>query len=310
MLKRDWRRRLRRRWNKNLSFERLEDRRLLAAVPIAADDPSYITAVNTALTVGSSVSLLQNDWDPDGGTLGATVVQNPSHGTLSNFSSTAGTFTYTPDTDFTGIDQFTYQIDDGTNDGNIATVSIAVGGSFGARTNLAAITGTSSLLTGGNLFTHLLTPGVELIYNSLTLPRPIIVLETFLQSTASVPDSIKAQLTFNGTAGTEYSYSNSGLAAGDSLRFALQADATSLATGFYDYSIKLTAVYSSSSVEQTYTGSQAVVNRSGATAPFGRGWQLAGLDQLVSGTGGMLWVQAAGDAYWFPDDRILSLGPS
>ena len=95
-----------------------------------------------------------------------------------------------------------------------------------------------------------------------------------------------------GAAGTDYAYNPAGLSAGDTLRFALQHDATSLSTGRYDYSVLLTADYTSSTTTRTFTGSYDVVNRSAATHPFGVGWQLEGLDKLVSGTGGMLWVKA------------------
>ena len=44
-----------------------------------------------------------------------------------------------------------------------------------------------------------------------------------------MPDSIDAVLTFNGTSQGTVSYSSTGLAAGERLRFVLQADASSLA---------------------------------------------------------------------------------
>jgi hypothetical protein len=133
-----------------------------------------------------------------------------------------------------------YKVSDGTSDSDVVTVRIAVGGHFGPRTNLAdspiAMAGGcqsnstpvkfgASCLTGDFEFTQMLTPGVPLIYSSGTaLAQPIVILETFLQSTSDVPDEIKAKLTFNGTVGTDYSYDTTGLEAGDTLRFALQAD--------------------------------------------------------------------------------------
>jgi hypothetical protein len=117
----------------------------------------------------------------------------------------AGTFTYTPNQGFTGIDTFTYKANDGTNDSNVVSVSIAVGGHFGPRTNLEDATRSGLLMAGGTTLGAALTPGLELLYNSLTVPKPIIVLETFLMSSSSVPDEIQARLTFNGTAGTTYS---------------------------------------------------------------------------------------------------------
>jgi RHS repeat-associated protein len=276
---------------------------MLHAVPIAIDDPWYATPQNTALTVGiSDTSLLANDWDPEGSSLTATIVDSPSDGTLSAFSGTDGTFTYTPNTSFVGVDSFSYRVSNGTDNSNLATVSIAVGGHFGPRTNLEETARDGGLLTGELQLSEPLTPGLSLVYDSSTRPRPIVVLETFLQDGSTVPSSITAQLTFDGTAGTAYSYDTTGLAAGDALRFALQAGATSLTTGRYDYSVKLTADMSGTPVDHIYSGSQNVVNRSDSTHPFGRGWQLAGLDELAIGTGGVLWVQHDGDALWFAED--------
>lgn len=305
-------------------FERLEDRLMLNGTPVAKDDLAFSTPLNTALTVTSQNNLLLNDWDPEGSALTASVVANPANGSLSNFSGSAGTFTYTPSTNFTGIDSFTYKVSDGVSDSNTVTVAIAVGGHFGPRANLeeqprftneaqvsalaadcsansAPVRLTASCLTGDLYLTQTLMPGLGLVYNSGTLPKPIIVLETFLQLSSNVPDEIKAKLTFNGTAGTNYGYSTTGLQAGDSLRFALQADATSLATGRYPYTVTLTARFNTTEITRDYTGYALVVNRGSSTYEFGRGWQLAGLDKLVSATGGMMLVRSTGEALWFAD---------
>ena len=283
-------------------FERLEPRVVLNAAPVAGDDPWYSTAEDTDLSVGSSdTTLLDNDWDPEGSSLTAAVVANPSSGSLTTFNAD-GTFTYSPNSGFSGIDSFTYVANDGSVDSNVVTVSMAVGGDFGVRTNLEEVARGGSLLTGGLELTQALTPGLGLVYQSNTLPEPIVVVDTSLLSTSTTPDDIDAQLTFDSSAGTTYGYSTTGLSPGDSLRFALQADATSLATGHYDYSVDLTANWTTGSSTRTFTGSQDVVNRDGSSQAFGRGWQLAGLDELVVDSGSALWVQAGGDALWFASD--------
>jgi hypothetical protein len=67
--------------------------------PIANPDPWYGTAEDTALTVTTSdTELLDNDWDPEGDSLTASVVDSPASGAVSGFSGSDGTFTYTPDT--------------------------------------------------------------------------------------------------------------------------------------------------------------------------------------------------------------------
>jgi hypothetical protein len=62
------------------------------------------------------------NWDPS--QLTAMLVDNVSHGVLS--FKTDGSFTYTPETDFSGEDAFTYRISDGENTSNTARVSISV----------------------------------------------------------------------------------------------------------------------------------------------------------------------------------------
>ena len=296
-------RRLKRLGRRATFLERLEPRVVLNAAPIGRDDASYYTAEDTDLTVGTSdTTLLDNDWDPEGSSLTATIVDNPANGTISNFSGTAGTFTYSPDLGFTGVDTFTYDVSDGTDDSNLVTVSIAVGGHFGPRTNLEEFARDGGLLTGEVELYEPLTPGLALVYDSSTLPQPIIVLETFLQDDSDVPDEISAELTFDSSVGTDYTYSTTGLSAGDSLRFALQHDATSLSSGHYDYSVEVTSDIMSVLTDHTYSGTYDVVNRGSSTHPFGRGWQLAGLDELVVDADGVVWIQSDGDALWFDDN--------
>ncbi len=110
-------------------LEGLERRDLMNAAPITQDDAAFYTALNTDLVVTTSSSpahLLANDFDAEGNALTASVVASPASGSLISFNSN-GTFTYRPNTGFTGVDTFTYKINDGTSDSGLATVSIAVG---------------------------------------------------------------------------------------------------------------------------------------------------------------------------------------
>ncbi|MCA9027830.1 MAG: tandem-95 repeat protein [Planctomycetaceae bacterium] len=92
--------------------------------PVAADD-AFSTDEDTPLT-GDVLADNGNgpDSDVDGDDLTASVVTGPSHGELS--LNEDGTFTYTPDENYFGSDSFTYVINDGQADGNVATVSITV----------------------------------------------------------------------------------------------------------------------------------------------------------------------------------------
>ncbi len=87
--------------------------------PVAVDD-----AVTTDEDIALSGSVLGNDNDPDGDKLTAQLIDGPQHGAL--LFNADGTFTYTPEADFNGTDKFTYQTNDGSVDGNVATVVITV----------------------------------------------------------------------------------------------------------------------------------------------------------------------------------------
>lgn len=87
--------------------------------PSATAD-SYSTQEDTAVTLG----VLDNDTDPDGGTLSAVLVAGPTHGTLALNSD--GSFTYTPSANFNGVDSFTYKASDGLAESKAATVTITV----------------------------------------------------------------------------------------------------------------------------------------------------------------------------------------
>lgn len=76
-------------------------------VPVATTD-TVTVAFNTA---SAAISVLANDTDPEGSDLTLTGNTNPANGTL---TITGNTFVYTPNTDFTGTDSFTYTISDGT----------------------------------------------------------------------------------------------------------------------------------------------------------------------------------------------------
>lgn len=77
--------------------------------PVAHDDV-FSTHEDTPLTVLCDCTMI-NDYDPDGDPLTGYVVENPKHGTVTMAPN--GTFTYTPDPDFYGVDEFYYVATDG-----------------------------------------------------------------------------------------------------------------------------------------------------------------------------------------------------
>lgn len=92
-------------------------------VPVSAND-AYSISEDGTLSVPLGTGVLSNDTDADGDTLTAAVVTTTSHGTLT--FNDDGSFTYTPDADFNGTDSFTYVANDGTANGNTATVTLTV----------------------------------------------------------------------------------------------------------------------------------------------------------------------------------------
>ncbi|HEY3322176.1 MAG TPA: Ig-like domain-containing protein [Planctomycetota bacterium] len=91
--------------------------------PPVANDDSYSTNEDTPLTINAA-GVLSNDTDIDGGALSAIKMTDPAHGTVT--LNADGSFIYTPAANYNGPDSFTYKVNDGTADSNIATVNITV----------------------------------------------------------------------------------------------------------------------------------------------------------------------------------------
>ncbi len=92
--------------------------------PVAAQD-SYATPLDTPLSVPAATGVLNNDSDVDQQSLTAVQVSAPSHGVLSLNSD--GSFFYTPNAGYSGLDSFTYHASDGALTSTVTTVNIGVG---------------------------------------------------------------------------------------------------------------------------------------------------------------------------------------
>ncbi|MEJ2303387.1 MAG: Ig-like domain-containing protein [Anaerolineales bacterium] len=91
--------------------------------PIAVDD-SYTTDENTPLSIAAP-GVLDGDSDVDGDPIFVASYTQPANGGLA--MSPDGSFTYTPDANYTGQDTFTYTLSDGQGGSDMATVTISVG---------------------------------------------------------------------------------------------------------------------------------------------------------------------------------------
>ncbi|MHA2021257.1 MAG: Ig-like domain-containing protein [Candidatus Thorarchaeota archaeon] len=90
--------------------------------PVAADD-AYTTDEDTILQLDLATGVIANDFDIDGDVLTALAVSGPSYGTLS--LNTDGSFSYTPNADWFGVDSFVYEVSDGAMT-DTATVTVKV----------------------------------------------------------------------------------------------------------------------------------------------------------------------------------------
>ena len=93
--------------------------------PTVSDD-EYSFAENTILNIDVSGGVLANDFDPDLDAIQALLFTDVSNGSLN--LNTDGSFIYTPNQDFSGIDSFVYRASDGLRQSDLATVLITVTG--------------------------------------------------------------------------------------------------------------------------------------------------------------------------------------
>jgi hypothetical protein len=89
----------------------------------AADSEAFTVTVGQSLNVPAS-GVLEGDFDPEGDTLTAILLAGPDNGTLTLQAD--GSFVYTPDVGFTGVDTFIYQASDGLLLSHSVVVTIAV----------------------------------------------------------------------------------------------------------------------------------------------------------------------------------------
>jgi len=253
--------------------------------------------------------VLGNDSDLDGDPLSALLTSDVSHGVL--VFNADGSFTYTPNAGFVGTDSFSYQASDGTDLSTAVTVTLDVVKPFGSQLNLPdrpfagpdwyGLYGTDRL-TGDAVVTTPVAPGQVLIYRAATDASPILAVETrFTDSLfAPIPDQVEVRLDFGGVDSGPIYYDSSSLMPGDMVRFAVQTQADTLSTGRYAWTLDVISYYGGDTSTQFFTGFEPVVNRTESV--FGSGWTLAGLDQLVPQTGGVLWVSGRGPTAWFTDN--------
>ncbi|HEY2411242.1 MAG TPA: tandem-95 repeat protein [Pirellulaceae bacterium] len=107
--------------------------------PTAVAD-AFSATEDTALAITAANGVLHNDVDPTNHALTATIVTQPTKGTITLAAD--GSFTYTPNANANGTDTFTYKANNGTSDSNIATATITI-----AAVNDTPVAGNDSFTT-------------------------------------------------------------------------------------------------------------------------------------------------------------------
>jgi len=95
----------------------------LPGMPPVATNDSYEVEAGSTLNVASP-GVLSNDSDPNNDPIIALLDSDVSNGVLS--LNADGSFSFSPNSGFDGVDSFTYHASDGTNNSNIVTVTITV----------------------------------------------------------------------------------------------------------------------------------------------------------------------------------------
>lgn len=123
--------------------------------PIAKFD-YYAAEQETLLSVDSLSGVLGNDVDVDADALTAAISSGPTNGSLTLAQD--GSFQYTPNLGFIGVDSFQYLANDGTADSNVATAYVAVDAPF-------ALNDSYSISAGVPLVVDLADSGVLYLEN-------------------------------------------------------------------------------------------------------------------------------------------------
>ncbi len=93
------------------------------ASPVTNNDTVYASRGMPLTTLDYYSGVLRNDYDPNGDLFSAELFQDASHGTVSLNDN--GTFTYTPEGDYYGTDEFSYRATDGAPS-NVSTVTVNI----------------------------------------------------------------------------------------------------------------------------------------------------------------------------------------
>ena len=163
-------------WDQYYGYGRVD---AYAAVLAASQGAPSITAANDNYNVNEdnqlnvlSPGILQNDVDVNQGQLTASLGTGTSNGILS-FNSN-GSFTYTPSTNFDGVDSFTYRATNGVETSSLATVTITVN-----PVNDKPVAGDDSVISLKNTPTN-----IDVLQNDSDVDGDLLSVQSFTQGTS------------------------------------------------------------------------------------------------------------------------------
>ncbi len=141
------------------------------------DTPPVANDGTLDATAGQNANGTLDANNPGGGTLTYSIVSQPAHGTLSLNDASTGSYTYTANSGYSGNDSFTWKVNDGVADSNMATIAITVSTSSSGGGSGGSSGGGSSSGGGGSLgaltlcLFALLSLGITLLPRSLPRKR-------------------------------------------------------------------------------------------------------------------------------------------
>ena len=153
-----------------------------------------------------------------------------------------------------------------------------------------------SLADGTAYLSESLGP-VTLTYSGATVTNLTAQLRYYFEQTP--PSEFAVRLSFQGNT-TETVYTGSTLTGNEEVRLGMQIPVQGLPTGRYAYSLEVVA---DGNTLQSYSGNMNWVNRAGSE--YGAGWGLAGVEEIVPQSGGVLLIQGNGTSLWYAEGAVL-----
>ncbi|MFN8443573.1 MAG: Ig-like domain-containing protein [Caldilineaceae bacterium] len=120
--------------------------------PTTSNQVPLTTADNANTTPGKAVTInvLGNDSDPNQDALTITSLSKPQFGTA---KISGQSVVYTPNSNFTGVDTFSYFVSDGKGGNSVGSVTVAVGNGGNATPTATTVPGSTATATPSNTAT-------------------------------------------------------------------------------------------------------------------------------------------------------------